>query len=142
MVVAVVTIDAKDVVVVRAERCPLDDEGRIRWAHSVRLETPSKFEPLWIVKELAYWCVASAPTSAYYIVLRMPMQVVDVAASSPAPGSRVVRLLYEWEDVVRQNMHLTPAALSTNVLSRLGEEGERLRAAIRYARSYRNGPGK
>lgn len=133
------TVDVTQVATVHG---PLDDEGRIRWAASKRMCTPSKFEPMWIVKELAYWCVLSKPQFAYYIVLSKPLGLVDAAASSPAPGSRVVRLLYEWEDVVRQNMHLTPAALSTDVLSRLGEEGERLRAAIRYARSYRNGPGR
>ena len=137
-----VTIDAKDVAIVRAERGPLDDEGRIRWAHSKREDTPDKrFEPLWLAKELVYWCVLSDPRFAYHVVLRMPMGF-DVSASSPAPGSRAVRLLYDWDEVVRANQHLTPAQLTTNILSRLGAEGERLRAAIRYARSYRNGTGK
>lgn len=137
-----VTVDAKDVAIVQVERGPLDDEARIRWAHSKREETPAtRFEPVWIVKELAYWCVLHKPQFAYYVVMTMPL-LVDVAASSPAPGSRVVRLLYEWEDIVRPHMHLTPAKLSSDVLSGLGAEGEQLRAAIRYARSMRNGRGR
>lgn len=122
-------------------REPLDDEGRIRWAHSKREDTPDRrFEPVWLAKELVYWCVLHNPRLAYHVIVRMPMGF-DVAASSPAPAHRVARLLYDWDEVVRASQHLTPAQLSTNVLSRLGEEGEQLRAGIRYARSGRNGQG-
>ena len=120
---------------------PITDDRRVRAAHHARLETPNKFEPVWIAKELVYWCVANAPRFAYYVVLRMPMGL-DVAASSPVPGARVVRLLYDWQEHISPHTHLTPAALSNTVLSHLGEEGDRLRAAIRYARSGRNGGGR
>lgn len=117
------------------------DDHRMRAAGKARLDTPDKFEPVWLVKELAYWCVLHKPAFAYYVVLQMPMGL-DVAASTPVPGSRVVRLLYTWQEHVSPHTHLTPAALSNDVLSQLGTEGEQLRAAIRYARSCRNGGGR
>lgn len=119
------------------ERCG----WRMRRANYQREDTPKDPQALWAAKELVYWCVSSAPRFAYYVVLRMPMGL-DVAAASPAPGERTVRLLYDWQEHVSPHLHLSPSALSTSVLSRLGEEGERLRAAVRYARSVRNGPGR
>jgi len=120
-----------------AERC----DWRVRRADYQREDTPKRTAPLWAAKELVYWCQSSAPRFAYYVVLRMPLMGLDVVAASPVPGQRTVRLLYEWQEHIEPHLHLTPAALSTNVLSRLGEEGERLRAAIRYARTMRNGTG-
>lgn len=126
-----------DVQAVAAEPDQWTSEERRIWrARKQRIDHPDKPTAIWAAKELAYYCVMDAPRFAYYVVVRMPLGM-DAAACTAA-GERNVRLLYDWNEHIVPHLHLTSARLSNDVLSQLALEGERLRAAVRYARAGRN----
>lgn len=104
---------------------------RMRRAHKARLDTPSKAQADWAVRELLFHCTCTNPRNAYHVTLRMPLGL-DHVAVSPVPGERVVRLLYQWSDI-EPHLHLPPVQLRDQVLAAMCTEGNILRAGLAYA---------
>lgn len=104
-------------------------------AHKAREERPTRPDPVWVAKEMVYWCTQTDPRNAYFILLELPL-VGDVVAVSPSRGDRVVRLLYQWS-AIEPHLQLDTKRLTDDVLSALCSEGNILRAGIAYAAKFK-----
>lgn len=54
--------------------------------------------------------------------------------STPCPGRRLIRLLFDWDDIT-PSLGLRPRALSDQVLAAMTTPGGVLRAQVRHARN-------
>lgn len=60
--------------------------------------------------------------------------ILDKTVSSRYAGRRILRLLYDWNSQIAPHLHLSDARLHEDVLQKLAEPGEILRAHLRAAR--------
>lgn len=60
--------------------------------------------------------------------------MIDKTVSSRYAGRRILRLLYDWNSQIAPHLHLSDARLHEDVLQKLAEPGEILRARLRAAR--------
>lgn len=104
-------------------------------ADKARADRPTKPDPVWVAKEMVYWCTLTDPRNAYFILLQLPL-VGDVVAVSPSRANRVVRLLYEWA-AIEPHLQLDTKQLTEQVLSTLCSEANILRAGIAYAAKFK-----
>lgn len=125
-----VTVTIGDVVAsVESER-----HWRLVRAAKARADPHVRADPVWVAKEMVYWCTCTDARNAYYILLQLPL-VGDVVAVSPSRGDRVVRLLYEWH-AIEPHLHLQAKQLTEQVLQALCSEANILRAGIAYAAKF------
>lgn len=108
---------------------------RLYRADKAREDRPTRPDPVWVAKEMVYWCTVTDPRNAYFIMLQLPL-VSSVVAVSPSRGDRVVRLLYEWS-AIEPHLSLDTKQLTEDVLQSLCSEGGILRAGLAYAAKFK-----
>lgn len=107
---------------------------RVYRADKAREERPTRPDPVWVAKEIVYWCTQTNPRNAYFVLLQLPL-VGDVVAVSPSRGNRVVRLLYQWS-AIEPHLSLDTKRLTEDVLATLCSAGGILRAGLAYAAKF------
>lgn len=107
---------------------------RIWRAGKQRIET-ERASLAWAAAELCYWLTVHDTRNAYYVAVSAPL-VGFASCVSEYAGERVVRVHYEWQDIERRLVEHkgTLRSFSNEVLSKMADEGSRLRAALEYAR--------
>ena len=112
---------------------------RARVIHRLR-SVKLKVEPAWAVLELLYYItVENEDLGDAVLVVRLTGGLggmIDHTAHTPLPGHRIIRLLYSWDRMVALGGGLSQVRFRSDVLQKLAEPGEVLRARVRHARAY------